>query len=232
MLADSITALGFPVCFYYGFTGLACVVYYRHELFKSVRNFLLLGLVPLLGGLMLFGVFVKAVIFYGHAANVESAPIAGITLPLWFGIGGMILGIILMLISRPYFREFFSRKTETAPPGILDRAARRRCRRRSTSRPEGGRLPGTDTRARPPAEPGAQAAGASTASSCWPCGAPSSASRSRNGFGGNASGPSTPAPFHTPSSSSSSATTGLTAVCQTTAWLPYSRIVCSLSTTW
>ena len=121
VLADSITALGFPVCFYYGFTGLACVVFYRHELFKSVRNFLLLGLVPFAGAVMLFGVFVKAVIFYGHSANVESAPIAGITLPIWFGIGGMILGIVLMLVSRPYFREFFKRRTETAPAGVLDR---------------------------------------------------------------------------------------------------------------
>ena len=47
-------------------------------------------------------------------------PILGITLPLWFGIGGMILGFVLMLISRPYFREYFSRKRETAPPGILE----------------------------------------------------------------------------------------------------------------
>lgn len=122
VLADSITALGFPVCFYYGFTGLACVVYFRHELFKSARNFLLVGVVPLLGSLMLFGVFIKAIFFYGHSANVESAPIAGITLPLWFGIGGMIIGTILMLASRPYFKEFFARKTETAQPGVLERA--------------------------------------------------------------------------------------------------------------
>ena len=56
MLADSITALGFAICFYYGFTGFACACYYRRELFKSARNFLLVGLVPLLGGLMLFGI--------------------------------------------------------------------------------------------------------------------------------------------------------------------------------
>jgi amino acid transporter len=120
VLADSITALGFPVCFYYGFTGLACTVYFRHELFKSVRNFLLLGLAPLAGAVMLFGVAIKAAIFYGESKNVESAPIAGITLPLWFGIGGMVLGTILMLASRPYFKDFFKRKPETAPPGILD----------------------------------------------------------------------------------------------------------------
>jgi amino acid transporter len=121
VLADSLTAIGFPICFYYGFTGVACAVYYRHELLGSARNFLLLGIAPLLGAAILFGVFVKALFYYGHAANVESPPIAGITLPLWMGIGGMILGLILMLVSRPYFREYFSRKLETAPPGILER---------------------------------------------------------------------------------------------------------------
>jgi amino acid transporter len=120
VLADSITALGFPVCFYYGFTGLACVVYFRRELFKSARNFLFIGLAPLIGSIMLFGVFIKAFIYYGESKNVESAPLAGITLPIWFGIGGMVLGLILMIASRPYFKEFFARKTETAPAGILD----------------------------------------------------------------------------------------------------------------
>ncbi len=120
VLSDSLTAIGFPICFYYGFTGIACAVYYRRELFKSARNFLVLGLAPLTGGLMLFGVGIYAATYYSHTANVESSPILGITLPLWMGIGGMLLGFVLMLASRPFFRDFFSRKTETAPPGILD----------------------------------------------------------------------------------------------------------------
>ena len=57
-------------------------------------------------------------------------------------------------------------------------------------------------------------------------------SRSRKGSAGSASGPSTPAPDQAPESISSSATTGLTAVCQTTAWEPYSAIDQALSTTW
>src|SRR5271154_755181 len=120
VLDDSLTAIGFPICFFYGFTGVACAWYYRRDLTESVRNFLLLGLGPVLGGLMLFGVGIKAAFYYGHAENVSSKPILGITLPLWFGIGGMILGAIILLISRPYFKEYFSRKTETAPPGLLD----------------------------------------------------------------------------------------------------------------
>ena len=35
VLEDSITAIGFPICFYYGFTGVACGWYYRHELIEE-----------------------------------------------------------------------------------------------------------------------------------------------------------------------------------------------------
>ena len=120
VLSDSLTAIGFPICFYYGFTGVACAWYYRHELGKSAHNFLLLGLGPVIGGLMLFGIGGYAAVYYSHAENVESKAILGITLPLWMGIGGMILGVIVMIVSRPYFKEFFSRKTEVAPKGLLD----------------------------------------------------------------------------------------------------------------
>jgi amino acid transporter len=120
VLEDAIAGIGFPIVFYYGWTAIACTIYYRHELTKSVRNLLLLGVGPLLGGVMLWGVGIRALFYYGHTENVSSKPIAGITLPLWLGIGGMILGFLLMLASRPFFREFFSRTRETAPPGVLD----------------------------------------------------------------------------------------------------------------
>jgi amino acid transporter len=119
VLEDSLVSIGFPICFYYGFTGVACGWYYRHDLFESARNFLMLGLGPLLGGLMLFGIGVKAAFYYSHSEHVSSKPILGITLPLWMGIGGMLLGGVIMVFSRPFFREFFSRRTETAPPGLL-----------------------------------------------------------------------------------------------------------------
>jgi len=123
VLLDSISAVGFPICFYYGFTGVACAIYYRHELRKSVRNFLLLGAGPMIGGLAMWAVGVKAAIYYGRYKNVASKPILHITLPLWMGIGGMLLGFVVMLISRPYFREYFARKRETAAPDLLDRPA-------------------------------------------------------------------------------------------------------------
>ncbi len=53
VLGDTISALGFAICFYYGFTGLACPVYFRRDLFRSLRNFFLAGLIPVVGGLMM-----------------------------------------------------------------------------------------------------------------------------------------------------------------------------------
>ena len=36
VLGDSITALGFSILFYYGFTGLACAVYFRKQLMQEL----------------------------------------------------------------------------------------------------------------------------------------------------------------------------------------------------
>jgi amino acid transporter len=120
VLELAVVALGIPVTFYYGSTGFACAWYYRHELFDSARKFLLVGLAPVIGGLMMYGIGIYAIKYYGHKANAEGKEYLGLTLPLWLGGIGMVLGFVLMLLSRIPFRTFFSRKTETAPAGLLD----------------------------------------------------------------------------------------------------------------
>jgi amino acid transporter len=120
VLELAVVALGIPVCFYYGTTGFACAWYYRDELFRSVRKFLLVGVAPVVGGLIFYGIGIYAITYYAHAAHAEHKEYLGLTLPIWFGCIGMVLGFVLMLISRRYFREFFSRKTEKAPMGVLD----------------------------------------------------------------------------------------------------------------
>ena len=119
VLADSVVSLAFLIAFYYGMTGFACAWYYRHELLKSARNFLMLGFLPALGGAMLLGIFVKAAIFYGHQVNNSSPDALGVGLIDVIGIGSLVLGLVLMVISRFSFREFFSRKTEVADPEVL-----------------------------------------------------------------------------------------------------------------
>jgi hypothetical protein len=81
---------------------------------------LLVGLAPVAGGLMFYGVGVYACVYYGHKSHSEGKEYLGLTLPLWLGAVGLGVGVLLMLVSRLFFREFFARKTETAPPGLLD----------------------------------------------------------------------------------------------------------------
>jgi amino acid transporter len=121
VLGDTISALGFSVCFYYGFTGLACAVYFRRDLMKSARNFIFAGLIPLVGGLMMAYVAIKAYGYYNTSGNNYSKPFIGIEVPIFVGIGGLILGIILMLASWPFFTGFFSRRPfEAANPAVLE----------------------------------------------------------------------------------------------------------------
>ena len=125
VLGDTISALGFAVCFYYGFTGLACAFYFRRQLFASVRNFFLVGVVPLLGGLMMGYIAVKAFSYYNTAGNNYSKPLDGIQTPILVGVGGLILGIVLMFASWPFFREYFGRRwAEAADPAVLGEPGR------------------------------------------------------------------------------------------------------------
>ena len=120
VLGDTISALGFAVCFYYGFTGLACAVYFRRDLFKSARNFFLAGLVPVLGGAMMAYVAIKGYSYYNTSGNNYSKPFLGVETPIFVGIGGLILGVVLMFASWPFFPEFFRRRWwASADPEVL-----------------------------------------------------------------------------------------------------------------
>ncbi|HEX5145963.1 MAG TPA: APC family permease [Conexibacter sp.] len=127
VLGDSISALGFSICFYYGFTGLACFIYFRREIFKSVRSFVFAGLAPMLGFLMLAFIFGKAAHDYSQAGFNYSAPFLGIQVPIVIGIGGLLLGIVAMLFAMVPYRAFFSQKpyTEVSPPGLLEEPVER-----------------------------------------------------------------------------------------------------------
>jgi amino acid transporter len=120
VLGDTISALGFAIVFYYGFTGLACPFYFRRELFKSFRNFLFMGLIPLAGGVMMGYIGVKAYGYYSTKGNNYSKALLGIQTPILVGIGGLILGVILMFVSWPFFSEYFRRRPfEAVDPALL-----------------------------------------------------------------------------------------------------------------
>ena len=121
ILFDSIAALGLMIAFYYGLTGFACVVYYRRELTESARSFLLVGVAPAVGGLILTYVFVKSCLDLAKPENSTAGDSwLGLGPPLVIGIGFMILGVLLMgLWYSTGHREFFGRRPETADEGSL-----------------------------------------------------------------------------------------------------------------
>ncbi len=119
VLGDSITGLGFQIAFYYGLTGFACAIYYRKELFKSARNFLLVGVAPFLGGLMLLGIFIKALTFYQDPVQNYSGGFLGVGTSVAVGIGLLLLGVVVMIWANFVYPRFFARKAEVVDPRIL-----------------------------------------------------------------------------------------------------------------
>ena len=132
-------ALGFAILFYYGFTGLFCVVYYRRELFKSWHRALLVGLVPLIGFVAMAYIFIKDFITVNTPGYNLTPPILGIQTPIVIGIGGLLLGLVVMVMQWIYMPDFFRRKPQTADPKILEEhlapAYRVRDRARHARRP-------------------------------------------------------------------------------------------------
>lgn len=119
ILLDTITALGLMIAFYYGITGLACAWYYRAQLTTSLRAFVLAGVLPTIGGLVLLGLFGKSCYDLSQD-DAGSGTVLGIGSPLVIGLGLLLLGPVLMLIWRfSGHPEFFRRRTEQAPPGLL-----------------------------------------------------------------------------------------------------------------
>lgn len=123
-LWDSLTALGLLIAFYYALTGIACAIYFRKRLTTSIKNFLLIGVGPVLGALMLVWLLVMAVIDYADPENSYTGESwFGFGPPLIIGVGIFLAGILLMIIW--YFRDrsFWEEKPSTAEEDIVKFAA-------------------------------------------------------------------------------------------------------------
>ena len=120
ILWDSISGLGFAIAFYYGITAIASPILFRRHLFKSFKNFVLVGLVPLLGAAVLAWVFVKSAIDYWNPANSYTpawfafGDFEGVGPALVIGLGMLLIGIPLWLWARHAYKPFFARRAEAA----------------------------------------------------------------------------------------------------------------------
>ncbi|GAA5130757.1 APC family permease [Pseudonocardia adelaidensis] len=116
VLADSISATGLLIAFYYGLTGFACVWFHRREL--SGRGLWTKGVLPGLGGVMLLVAFALSSIDYA-SPDAGATTVFGIGGVFVIGIGAIVLGAVLMLVYSRIAPAFF--RGETLRPGTPDR---------------------------------------------------------------------------------------------------------------
>jgi amino acid transporter len=116
LLQALIGSIGLMIAFYYGLTGFACVYFYRKTLTSSVRNFVMRGLFPFVGGAALLVVFCYGLTQFllpdwiqdGAGKNVT---IFGLGATGVVGIMGLLLGAVLMGLWFLRQPEFFQGKT-------------------------------------------------------------------------------------------------------------------------
>jgi amino acid transporter len=125
-IADAVTALGLYIAFYYGMTAFACVWYYRKTLTKSARNLWMQGILPLLGGLIMYvfgGIALQSdwVAFNSYTTwlipGVEWR-VGGIFIIAFLSaLAGLVAGIYMRFRSPAFFRkETLTRATPTLVP--------------------------------------------------------------------------------------------------------------------
>jgi amino acid transporter len=125
-IGDAVTAIGLYIAFYYGLTAFSCVWYYRKTLFSSARNLWMRGILPGLGGLIMYA----AGIYSLQSDWVASNSYATWTVPgLKWHVGGVflialaaafvgVLGFVYMRVTAPAFfkKETLTRSTPTLVP--------------------------------------------------------------------------------------------------------------------
>ncbi len=111
IMTDAINAIGEQIAVYYGLAGLAVVVLYRRQIFRSAANFFLMGLWPLAGSVFMFVMFAKVIPGLNGVTNAV-------------GLGALGLGLVPMTIywvkRRPYFDKVTPAERLAPEPGFAD----------------------------------------------------------------------------------------------------------------
>jgi amino acid transporter len=125
-IADAVTALGLYIAFYYGLTGFACFWYYRKTLLQSRRNLWMRGILPLLGGLIMYlfgGIALQSdwVAFNSYTTWLIPGVqwrVGGIFIIAFLAaLAGLLAGIYMRFKSPAFFRkETLTRATPTLVP--------------------------------------------------------------------------------------------------------------------
>jgi amino acid transporter len=129
MIKDAVTAIGLYIAFYYGLTGFACAWYYRKTLTSSARNLWMQGILPVLGGLLMYFAGGWSLWADWDVASTNSYTswlmpfwphwyIGGVFLIAFFAaLAGLIVGIYMRFARPAFFRkQTLTRSTPTLVP--------------------------------------------------------------------------------------------------------------------
>jgi len=120
VLTWSALGVGLMISYYYGQCGFACVIYYRRYLFKSVKNFFFVGLLPLIGGITLAFLFVYSLKDMTKSDYTDpAANWFGVNPVMVMGLGALLLGLPLMFWWNTHDHAFFRVRPDpidTRPP--------------------------------------------------------------------------------------------------------------------
>jgi amino acid transporter len=112
----SIAAVGMAIAVYYGLSGISCIVYYRRFLTKSVKNFVMIGVLPGFGGIVLLYVFAKTV-WDSRLEDYGYGTLFGVGTVLVIGTLLLVLGVPLMLWCSKRYPQFFTFRPD--PPQLV-----------------------------------------------------------------------------------------------------------------
>jgi amino acid transporter len=110
ILFASIAGLGLMIAFYYALTGYACPIYYRHHLTTGVKNFVFIGVSPVIGALILTWAFFRSA--HDLYFTSDNGTWFGVGQAFIIGIGFLAVGVVLMFVYQSIAPEFFRRRPE------------------------------------------------------------------------------------------------------------------------
>ena len=126
VIGDAVIAIGLYIAFYYGLTGFTCAWYYRRNLTSSMRNLWMQGIIPVLGGLILFFLGGWSVWLDYDVATENDYTMWTVPWLHWqvggafvIAVGAAIVGVICYLYCRFKDPAFFKKQTLTRNTATL-----------------------------------------------------------------------------------------------------------------
>jgi amino acid transporter len=112
----SIAAVGMAIAVYYGVSGISCIWYFRRWVTKSAKNFVMMGVLPAFGGVVLIYVFCKTV-WDSRNADYGYGTLFGVGTVLVIGTLLLVLGVPLMIWCSIKYPRFFMLRPD--PPDTV-----------------------------------------------------------------------------------------------------------------